>query len=371
MRKAFPLVAVLAAALLSACSRQAPAPEPVRSVRSTVIGTSATGFDVQYAAEIRARVESRLGPRVGGKLVRRAVEVGDVVRPGQLLAQLDPSDLLLGAQAAQSAVTAAQVNADQAKADLGRFQELHRQGFISAAELERRESAARAAAAQLDQAKAQAGAQGNQARHATLTADVAGVVTAVEAEAGQVVAAGTPIVRLAHDGPRDAVFQVPEDKVAPLRALLGRPGGLQVRPWGQTDARPATVREVGAAADPVTRTFVVKADVGRDAEWRLGQTVTVLLGAARADGVITLPLSAVWQQGGLSHVWVVDPKASTVTPQAIRVAGADGNRVVVAGGLQPGQRVVTAGVHVLTPGQLVRLEAAPTAASAPAEPASR
>lgn len=366
MRKAFPLVAVLAAALLAACSRPVPAPEPVRSVRSTVIGTGATGFDVQYAAEVRARVESRLGFRVGGKLVRRAVEVGDSVRLGQLLAQVDPADLLLGAQAAQSAVVAAQVNADQAKADLSRFQELHRQGFISAAELERRDSAARAAMAQLEQARAQSGAQGNQARHATLTADAAGVITAVEAEVGQVVAAGTPVVRLAHDGPRDAVFQVPEDKVAALRALVGRPAGIQVRAWGQADARPATVREVGAAADPVTRTFVVKADVGRDPAWRLGQTVTVLLSAARAEGVITLPLTAVWQQGGNSHVWVVDPKTSTVSPQAIGIAGADGNRVVVAKGLQAGQRVVTAGVHVLTPGQLVRLEDAPAPASAPA-----
>ena len=115
MRKAFPLVAMLAAALLAACSRQAPAPEPVRTVRSMVIGASAAGMDVQYAAEIRARVESRLGLRVGGKLVRRAVDVGDTVKPGQLLAQVDPADLLLGAQAAQSAVVAAQVNADQAR----------------------------------------------------------------------------------------------------------------------------------------------------------------------------------------------------------------------------------------------------------------
>lgn len=366
MRKAFPFVAVLAATLLAACSRQAPAPEPVRTVRSMVIGASAAGMDVQYAAEIRARVESRLGLRVGGKLVRRAVEVGDSVKPGQLLAQVDPADLLLGAQAAQSAVVAAQVNADQARADLVRFQELHRQGFISAAELERRDSAARAAAAQLEQARAQSGAQGNQARHATLAADAAGVITAVEAEVGQVVAAGTPVVRLAHDGPRDAVFQVPEDKVALVRSLVGRTGGLQVRPWGQADTRPATVREVGAAADPVTRTFVVKADVGRDAAWRLGQTVTVLLPVSRTDGVITLPLSAVWQQGGNSHVWTVDPQASTVTPQVIRIAGADGNRVVVAGGLQPGQRVVTAGVHVLTPGQQVRLEETPAAAPAAA-----
>ena len=173
-----------------------------------------------------------------------------------------------------------------------RYRELHEQGFIGAAELERRETALKAAQAALDQARAQAGVQGNQAQYTRLVAEGAGVVTAVEAEPGAVVAAGTPIVRVALDGPRDVVFSVPEDRVAELRALMGRAGALQVRLWGgDGETLPATLRELAAAADASTRTFVAKADVGT-AALRLVRTATVVMERPRRDDQIRLPLAA-------------------------------------------------------------------------------
>lgn len=357
-------VAVVAAAALSACGKSAPAPEPERAVRTQVVADGSAGLVHEYAAELRARTESRLSFRVGGKLLERRVGLGDVVKPGQALARLDAQDLKLAQDAAAAAMNAARVNRDQAGADYKRFIELHQQGFISAAELERRDAAFKAAQAQLDQAKAQASAQSNQSAYAQLSADAAGVITAVYAEPGMVVAAGSPVLQLAHDGPRDVVFSVPEHLIASLRAAAARPGALKVRLWGDTaEPQVITLREVSAAADPTTRTFLVKADAGK-LDARLGQTATVLLELPKQAQVIKLPLAAVLEQQGKTSVWLLDGKSMTVRLQPIQVAGAEGNEVVVAGGLAPGQEVVTAGVHVLTPGLKVKRYVEPAAAAA-------
>jgi len=354
---------VALALAVSACSRPEPAPEPVRAVRTMTIADAAATASLEYAAEVRARTESRLGFRVPGKMVRRTVELGDTVRKGQLLAELDPQDLRLSQEAAQAALSAARASLEQAEADFKRFKELRAQNFISPAELERHETAFKSAQAQYQQALAQAKAQGNQAAYAALTADAAGVITAVEAEPGMVVAAGTPVVRLAHDGPRDVVFSVPEDKIELFRTLAREGTELQVRLWSAPDELlPARVRELAAAADPVTRTYLVKADIGRP-DVKLGQTATVQVRLPRVEGVARLPLSALVEHQGGSAVWLVDNGTMTVQLQPVRVAGAEGNQVLVQEGLQPGQVVVTAGVHTLTPGQKVRLYRDPATAS--------
>jgi len=360
----------LAAVWLAACSPEPPPAEPIRSVRIATVESTVGGYQ-EYAAEVRARTESRLGFRVGGKLLSRSVDLGDGVRAGQALAQLDRRDLRLGEEAAQAVLGAAKANFEFSQAEFKRYKELREQGFISGLELERRETGLAAARAQYEQARAQAGVQGNQTRYATLSADAAGVITGVDAEPGAVVAAGAPVVRLAHDGPRDVVFNVPEDRVAQMRALAGKAGALQVHLWND-GATPiaATVREVAAAADPTTRTFVVKADIG-GARVRLGQTATVKVRSARVAGQIKLPLAAVFELKGAPTVWLLDREGMTVKPQPVRVAGAEGNEVVIAGGLSPGTAVVVAGVHVLSPGQKVRLyaERGPAAGStAPRDP---
>ena len=344
---------------LAACSKPGPAPEPVRSVRTVTVAAGQLGGDVEYAGELRARVESRLGFRVGGKMISRSANLGDAVKVGQSLASLDPQDLRLSQDAARASVQAARASHEQAQADYKRFKELRDQGFISAAELERRDSTLKAATAQLEQAQALAGVQTNQARYSTLVADANGVVTAVEAEPGAVLSAGATVLRVAQDGPRDVVFSVPEDQAGALRALQGRAGALSVRLWGaDTVTLPAAVREVAAAADPMTRTFLVKADIGRTAV-RLGRSATVSVALPPVPGVIKLPLSAVFEQQGKSTVWMLDTATMTVRAQPIQVVGAEGNLVVVGAGLAPGQQVVSAGVHVLTPGQKVALYGAP------------
>lgn len=363
---------LIAMLTLSACTRPAVAPEPVRAVRTLTVSAAPSGGAIDYAAEVRARVESRLAFRVGGKMISRPAGLGDSVKAGQVLASLDPQDLRLGRDAARASMQAARVNHDQALADFKRFKDLREQGFISAAELERRETSLKAAQAQLAQAQAQAGAQTNQARYSTLVADVSGVVTAVEAEPGAVLAAGATVLRLAQSGPRDVVFSVPEDQVDGLRALRGRAGALQVRLWGASGASlAATVREVAAAADAATRTYGVKADIGTAAAG-LGQTATVSVALPQVVSVIKLPLAAVFEQQGRSAVWLLDPASMTVRAQPIQVAGAEGNQVLVAAGLTPGQVLVSAGVHVLTPGQKVSLYgAAPLQAAAAASATSR
>ncbi|MCU0924669.1 MAG: efflux RND transporter periplasmic adaptor subunit [Hydrogenophaga sp.] len=345
-------------ALLAACSRPEPPAEPIRSVKLLTAGVAAVAAQQEYAGDVRARVESRLGFRVGGKLVQRPAEVGQRVRTGQLLAQIDASDLALASQAAQAQVSAAQTQRDLAAADLKRFTDLRAQGFVSGAEIERRQATLQAAEASLRQALAQGAVQGNQAGYARLLADGAGVVVGVEAEVGQVVAAGTPVVRVARDGARDVVFAVPEDRVSALR--LGQ--SAKVRLWaasaeGVASTLNGTVREVAASADPITRTYQVRLSLPPEVAVPLGATAYVSLpdGADR-PAAIRLPTSALVQSPGNapgSSVWVFDATSSTVHLRPVVLAGADGNDMLVVSGLKPGEEVVAAGVHVLSPGQKV------------------
>jgi RND family efflux transporter MFP subunit len=363
------LTVVAALSVLAACSKTEPAPEPVRAVRTLTVSPQTAGGSYEYAGEVKARTESRLSFRVGGKMVKRLVDLGDTVKAGQVLAQLDPRDLRLGQDAARASVAAAQASYEQNVADYKRYKELSDKGFIGPAELDRREMAMKTARAQLDQAKAQSSVQGNQAGYATLVADVSGVITGVDLEPGMVASSGTPVLRLAHDGPRDVVFAVPEDKVAVVKALAAQSGRFTVRLWGAMDAPlPATVREISAAADPATRTFLVKADIGGAgaAGVRLGQTATVSMELPQVVGVNKLPLSALREEQGRSAVWLVDRASMTVKSQEVKLAGADGNEAVITSGLAPGQIVVTAGVHVLSPGQKVKFYVDPGAPPASA-----
>lgn len=347
------LTLIAAALALSACSKPAPTEEPIRAVKVLTVAPDNMRSGAEFAGEVRPQSESRLGFRVGGKMVRRQAELGQRVQAGQVLAQLDPQDYQLAAQAGRAQLAAATTNRDLAAADFKRFKELREQNFISGAELERRSATLTAAQAQVDQAQAQWSGQGNQAGYTTLVADRAGVVTAVEAEPGQVVAAGTPVVRIAQDGPRDVVFAVPEDKVSQI--AVG--SGVAVRAWGGSGLLKGQVREVAASADPVTRTFVVKVALDAKDAPPLGSTVTVVPQAFDRSGVqvIKLPTSALRQDGRATAVWLLDTASMTVKLHPIEVATADGNDVVVSGGLQPGMQVVVAGVHVLSPGQKVTI----------------
>ena len=355
---------------LVACSKSAPPPEPVRAVKLVKVTVSGLDAAHEYAGDVRARVESRLGFRVAGKLIKRQAEVGQRVSVGQVLAQIDPQDYKLAADAARAGVAAAQTNRDLAAADFKRFSTLKDQNFISGAELERRETALKAAQAQLEQAQVQLKSQGNQAGYATLVADIAGIITAVEAEPGQVVTAGSPVVRIAQDGARDVVFSVPEDRVRQL--VVGTE--VTIKRWSDNSQSTGRVREVAASADPVTRTFPVKVSVDAKEAPALGSTVYVLPPAATGGlQAIKLPTSALFLVGQASHVWVLDTSSMTVKSTPVQVATADGNEAVISAGLSAGQMVVSAGVHVLSPNQKVTVfgdktiaQAAPSVATASA-----
>lgn len=353
-------------ALLAACSPSAPVEEPVRAVKVMTVRSTGVETHQEFSGEVKPRIESRLGFRVAGKLVSREVELGQRVKAGQVLARLDPQDYRLATDAAQAQLAAAVTNRDLAAADFKRFKELREQNFISGAELERREANLKAAQAQVDQAQAQLASQRNQGAYTTLVADTAGVVTAIEAETGQVVSAGAPVVRLAQQGGRDAVFAVPEDKLG----LMRDGAAVEVRVWPGQTLLAGQVREVSASADPVTRTYLVKVGLqGRDLP-PLGATVTVQPKVKNGERpqAIKLPTSALRQDGQATAVWVLDPRTMTVSSQPVQIATADGNEAVVAAGLQEGQQVVTAGVHVLSPGQKVMLYREKTAQSLSGSP---
>ncbi|WP_342617350.1 efflux RND transporter periplasmic adaptor subunit [Rhodoferax sp. GW822-FHT02A01] len=347
------LLLVSAVFALSACSKPEPKEEPLRAVKVMTVGESSLLSSVEYSGEVRSRVESQLGFRVGGKIIRRAVELGQHVKAGQVLAQLDAQDLKLSLDAARAQLASAATNRDLAAADFKRYKELREQNFISSAELERRETTLKSAQAQWDQAQAQMTGQGNQAGYAVLVADASGVVTSVDAEVGQVVAAGTPVIRIAQDGPRDVVFSVPEDKVRAVS--VG--STAKVRLWPGNTVLPGTVREVAASADPVTRTYLVKVALDGKPDVQLGATVAVTAAAFEHGdaSVIKVPTSALLKDGNQSAVWVLDTATMTVRLNPVGIATADGNDVVISSGLQPGAKVVVAGVHVLAPGQKVML----------------
>ncbi len=349
--------AFVGVALLSACSKPAPPQEPVRAVKVLTMGATSLQAGAEYAAEVRPRIESRMSFRVAGKVLKRHVEVGQHVKAGQLLAEMDPQDFALAVQAAQAQVAVASTNLKLADADYQRYKALRAQNFISEAELERRDTALLSARAQLDQAQAQLAAQQNQLGYTRLRADVAGVVTGVDAEPGQVVGqvigAAVPVVRIAPDGPRDAVFSVPEDQVALMKP------GMSVTVKAAGTLLKGVLREVGSSADPATRTYQIKVTLPTADAPALGSTLTVLLSdtAPQKQGqvVMKLPTSALRQEGNATTVWVLEPTSMTLKAQTIQIATVDGNEVVVASGLQPGAQVVATGVHVLSAGQKVTL----------------
>lgn len=364
-----PGILFAATLVLAACSRPAPVEEPVRAVKVMTVRLGGLQATQEFSGEVRPRIESRLGFRVAGKLVSREVELGQRVKAGQVLARLDPQDYRLAADAAQAQLGAAVTNRDLAAADFKRFKELREQNFISGAELERREASLKAAQAQVDQAQAQLAAQRNQGAYTSLVADAPGVVTAIEAETGQVVSAGQPVVRVAQDGARDAVFAVPEDKLN----LMRQGSAVEVSVWpGQTQLA-GRVRELSASADPVTRTYQVKVALEGRQLPPLGATVTVQpkVRSEERNSAIKLPTSALRQDGQATAVWVLDTKSMTVQSQPVQIATADGNEAVIAAGLHEGQQVVVAGVHVLSPGQKVTLyqEKAATALASPPQTA--
>jgi membrane fusion protein, multidrug efflux system len=337
--------------LLAGCSKPVEKAEDIRPVRVLKLGAATASVNSEFSGEVHARIESRLGFRVGGKIVARKVDVGMPVKRGQVLLQLDPQDLQLAQAQANAGLRAAQSNRDLALAELKRYQELRDKNFVSQAVLDAKHSAWQSAQANFEQAQAAFKGQSNQAAYTTLIADVDGVVTAVDAEVGQVVTAGTPVVRVAQAGDKEVVFGIPEDKVDALRSI----SDVSVRTWANPGlAMPGKIREIAPVADPATRTYTAKVTIpNAPADIKLGMTAFVTFSAKTPVALIKVPLTALFQEKSVTSVWVVEQGAVKRVP--VTIAGPSGNDLLLSGGVAAGQTIVTAGVNQLKPGQKVTI----------------
>lgn len=353
----------IAIVLLVGCSKPVEKTEDIRPVRAIQLAADNVDVIAEFSGEVRARIESRLGFRVGGKIVARQIDVGTLVKRGQILMRLDPQDLQLAQAQSNAGLKAAESNRDLAHAELKRYQELRDKNFVSQAVLDGKETAYKAAQASYEQASAGYRNQLNQTGYATLVSDVDGVVTSVDAEVGQVVAAGTPVVRVAQLGEKEIVIGIPEDKVNTLRRI----SDVRVRIWANPNSViPGKIREMSPIADPATRTFTAKISIPTaPADVKLGMTAYVTFAAKTPNAMIKVPLTALFQEKAATAVWVVENGAVKLVP--VQVAGQAGNDILLAGGVNAGQTIVTAGVNLLKPGQKVKILGDDPAAKADAK----
>ena len=334
------ILLVILPLLFAGCGDKSPATDaaapPAKLVKAIKVGDSDGASERRFSGEVRARTETLVGFRIGGKMTERLVDAGAPIKAGQALARLDPTDARLTASQAEA-------NAALAAADLRRTRELREKNFVSQAALDARETTARAAEAQAQLTR-------NQAAYTTLVADAAGVVAAVLAEPGQVLAAGQGVLRVARDGEREIAIALPETEM--LRIRVGSPAVVTL--WADGRSWPGKVREIAPAADPATRTFATRVTlVGADAGLALGLSASVSFPQA-AGNTIIVPPAALYQQDGKPAVWVIGSDGG-VQLRAIEVAAYRDAGVVVRSGLATGETIVAAGAFKLAPGEKVRI----------------
>jgi RND family efflux transporter MFP subunit len=353
LARRFALLGMVAA--LAGCKGEAAIEEKevVRPVKVATVASAPQGRILTYSGVVRARVESNIGFRVGGKIVERAVNVGDRAKVGQVIARLDDTDLGLAENSAKAAVASARTRRDVTRDNLERAKPLLAQQFISQASYDIRRNDFDSAVSALDSAEAQLRQAANATGYATLKADKAGIVTAVTGEPGQVVSAGQAVVTLAEDGEIEIAIGVPEQDAGRLAA--GQRTGVSL--WaGPRVSAEGRIREIGGQADAASRTYAVRVAVSKPPpSMRLGMTAAV---AIRIDGegaAMLVPLTALTESNGVPAVFVVDAEKRTVHRTPVTVAGTSDDGVKVAGGLKEGDMVVTAGVQFLRDGMRIRL----------------
>ncbi|MFO1389813.1 efflux RND transporter periplasmic adaptor subunit [Cellvibrio sp.] len=368
MRRFIFIVTGLAlASVLAGCGRSEQKTEDIRPVRAIQLAASQQQVTAEYSGNVQARVESQLGFRVGGKIQTRKVDVGSLVKPGQVLMQLDPQDLRLAQAQAEASFKSAKSNFELAEFELKRYQELRKTNAISQSAMDAKNTAFESAKASFEQAQAVFKTQSNQAAYASLTSDVEGVVTAINAEVGQVVAAGSPVVQVAKAGELEVVVGIPENNVD----VVKRATKIEIRLWANPkEIINGKIRELSPVADAATRTFIAKVSIidptpKQTALVKLGMTAAVQFLVNTPGAFVKVPLTALYQEKGVTSVWVVEKGAVKLVP--VQIGGVSGNDVLLTSGVVAGQTVVTAGVHVLNPGQRVSI-LPPEPKPAPAEP---
>ena len=346
------MLGLLMTGLLAGCGGDDEKPAEARPVRTTVIEARDGSGGTALVGRVQAQAEVNQAFRIDGQLIERTVDIGDRVRPGQLIARLDSQNEESGLQSAQAQRIAAQVQLDDARNNFNRMRDLVADNAVSRAAYDNAVAVLKTAEAQLKSAESQLELASNRLGFTRLLADVGGVVTARGAEVGEVVPAGRMVVQVAETGARDAVFDVPE-------GFMGKNAkNAAIEIWLTSDPNvkaAGRVRDVAPRADPVTGTFQVRIRLIDPPEaMRLGSTVTGRIRLASSSG-IDVPAMALFRSDNKPAVWVVDPATLTVAVRNIEVRANDSSVVRVASGLRPGDIVVTAGVQALRPGQKVRL----------------
>ncbi|MPZ58026.1 MAG: efflux RND transporter periplasmic adaptor subunit [Rhizobiales bacterium] len=346
-----PIIALAALLFLAACQAEtAPAPEAERPVQVQRVAFETEDTAHDFVGVVRARYETDLGFRVAGKIVARRVNVGDRVRAGDLVAQLDPEDLRLQAESAEAEFAAATTNLTQAAADHERYTTLRARGFASIAEFDRKTAAKGEAEGRLARARRALELARNQLGYADLKAGADGVITAALAEPGQVVAVGQPVLRLAHRGEKEAVVALPETWLGQAREAKAT-----VSLWSANGRRfAARLRELSPQADPATRTYAARFTIAEaDNSVALGMTATVTLARGADTPVARLPLSAVLNRGKGPSVYVVNDSGELAL-RPVTIASFNEDAALVTGGIGSGDKVVTLGVQKLEAGLKVR-----------------
>ncbi|MDU4962552.1 MAG: efflux RND transporter periplasmic adaptor subunit [Sporomusaceae bacterium] len=344
-------ILLLAAAGLRIIYKPQPQIERSPLVKTERVTLAPAAEPFTYAGEVRGRYETSLAFQTGGRIVQRNVELGSSVRAGSVLFALDPKDLQEGVNNAAAAVAAARSQLRLAEVNLARYQKLHESGAVSRAELDRARTGYETAAAGLEQAQAGYGTVDNQLGYSQLTAPADGVVAEVNAEEGQVVAAGQKVVTLVRDGDLEVEINVPENRLPALQSA----SEVSVSFWALTDIQVrGKIREVAPMADKTVRTYKVRVGLIDPApQIKLGMTAKVAVTPPQGEAAPYIPLAAIYQAGEKPAVWVV--KNQTVNLVPVRVGRFADNKVEVLEGLDDGVIIVTAGVHKLREGETVRI----------------
>jgi len=355
------IILLTLSALLGACKKPAEPAPPPRPALVVEVGTTAENDVMVLVGEVKSRFESNQGFRIKGKIIERKVDVGSLVKKGQILAKLDASDMNLSTAAAQADVLAAEASRALAKSEVERQRQLVNKKFISQSALDKYEAELKTADARVNQAKAQAAVSGNQSRYTALVADRDGVVTQIHAEPGQVVDAGEMIAQVVDTKQIEVMVAVPESRMANLK--IGDNVGVKL--WASQATNPektyvGKVREIAPAATSTTRAFDVRvAMIDADEAVKFGMTAGVLF-AQNATDEIVIPSSALTQINGKNAVWVID-RNGIANPREVTAGQYTENGVTITSGLQANEMVAIAGVHTLLKGQKVqpKIEAAP------------
>jgi RND family efflux transporter MFP subunit len=353
-KQALRLIAPILLLAAAGCGDAAPKTTEVRPVRTVVVDPKPIDDDRQAVGEVRARYESDIGFRVSGKLISRIVDVGVSVKKGDLLARLDEQEYRNKLKSAEADIVAAEAVLAEAQGSEGRLRQLLASGTTTRANYDTSLKNLRSAEAKLESARAARDLAKDQLSYTELHADFDGIVTAVAAEAGQVVNAGQMIVRLARPSEKDAVFAIAESAFRG-RSNEERPEIIVALLSNPNISADAVVREISPVADPATRTYQVKVTLKSPPEqMRFGASVVGRLKTTTAP-VVVLPASALFDKSGQPAVWLVDAAAGSVSLRPVTIARYETDRVVIADGLAKGDIVVTAGVNRLREGQKVRL----------------